>query len=139
MVSISLLYNSKYLLFLSTLSILKKWKKNYFYEYFLAYLFFDTLTLIFSFYLFLIPGIRSVPLFTLSGEPLEFAALLVEVTVVNSSNEDLQSIMHEISRLSAERDELVRRIVRQSKKGSVEMREVVIFSIVIYRYQCCNE
>ena len=41
-----------------------------------------------------------------------------------STNEDLQSILQEINKLSAERDELVRRIVRQSKKGLIDTREV---------------
>ncbi len=72
----------------------------------------------------MLSGYRSIPLRTTTGEPTELSSLLVEITMGTSTNEDLQSILQEINKLSAERDELVRRIVRQSKKGLIDTREV---------------
>jgi hypothetical protein len=69
-------------------------------------------------------GIRSVPLKGLYNEPLELSSLLIEITTVTASNSDLQTMVTEIARLTAERDELLKKIVRAGRPGAMESTEV---------------
>ena len=69
--------------------------------------------------IFMLAGLRSIQLKNIYGENLELATLLVHVQIVYMRTErvdELQTVRDEIFRLTADRDELAKTILRTTQK-----------------------
>ena len=83
--------------------------------------------------LILATGLRSVQLKNIYGENLELATLLVHVQIVYMRTErvdELQSVRDEIFRLTADRDELAKTILRTTQKKAPVDAAVCQFSTI---------